>query len=65
METAQSAYKKMNGTFRTYQRIYPGIFKREAQKELSKLLNEGLIINGSVNNRFLDPDNIESLIKAL
>ncbi|MCT4701167.1 hypothetical protein MUA02_04600 [Enterobacteriaceae bacterium H20N1] len=64
-EIAENTYKKMNGTFNTYQRIYPGIFKREAEKRLSELLTEGFIIKGNINKKFFEPDDIEKLIKAL
>lgn len=65
IEIAENACKKMNGIVRTYQRIYPRIFKRKAESELSRLLSEGFITKDHVNKIFLEPDDIENLIKAL
>ncbi|HBX7388136.1 hypothetical protein ACRFEN_25695 [Klebsiella pneumoniae] len=62
---AENGGVRMSGIFKSHQEIYPEIFTRQAQKELSKLLVEGFIINGYVNKRFLEPISIENLIKSL
>lgn len=55
----------MNGTFQLYKRIYPGMFNKEAERELDRLLKDGFLINGEVNKHYFEPTNIESLIKRL
>ncbi|MCS4308599.1 hypothetical protein M2404_002956 [Rheinheimera pacifica] len=62
---ADEACRKMRATFNTYKGIYPGMFDREAEKQLGELLNEGFIVNGEINKRFFEPDTIQDLIKHL
>lgn len=65
IEIAENAYRNMNGTFQLYKRIYPGMFNKEAERELDRLLKDGFLINGEVNKHYFEPTNIESLIKRL
>ena len=65
IEIAENAYRNMNGTFQLYKRIYPGMFNKEAERELDRLLKDGFLINGEVHKQYFEPTNIESLIKRL
>jgi|SRR5690606_7890172 len=61
----EETHKKMRATFNAYTRIYPNMFNRESERQLSELLNKGFIVNGEVNNKLLEPDAIQNLIKNL
>ena len=65
MPIADEACRKMRATFNAYKRIYPGMFDREAERQLGELLNEGFIVNDEINKKFFEPDTIQNLIKGL
>ncbi|CFR12300.1 Uncharacterised protein [Yersinia kristensenii] len=62
---AEDACQKIRMTFKAYKRIYPNIFNRESEKKLGELLNEGFVVNNTVNKKFLEPEYIQNLIQNL
>lgn len=62
---AEDACRRMRATFNAYKRIYPNVFNREAEKELDDLLKKGFVVDGKINDDFLNPDYIQGLIKNL
>lgn len=65
MSLAEESCRKMKATFNAYKRVYPNMFNREAERALGELLNEGFLINGEVNKKFMEPEAIHELIKGL
>jgi hypothetical protein len=62
---AEDAAKKVRYTLNAYQRIYPGVFSKDAESKLNAIFGEGFIVSQKVNPAFMKPNAIQDLIKAL
>ncbi|EDY83822.1 hypothetical protein VDG1235_3449 [Verrucomicrobiia bacterium DG1235] len=64
-ESANEANKKLLVTLNVYENIYPNIFRKKSAKELKDVLSDGFLIDGKVNEKYMNPDEIQNLIKNL
>lgn len=62
---ANSAVKRMRDRFNAYKRIYPNIFRKDAEEKLNGVFAEGFVVGNGVNKKFMEPHKLEDLIKSL
>ncbi|MEZ8747417.1 hypothetical protein AB6D07_22835, partial [Vibrio sp. 10N.239.312.C11] len=49
----------------TQQSLYPKLFNEKSVQKLSQILADGFLIEGKVNNSYLNPDEIQKIIGNL
>jgi hypothetical protein len=62
---ADNAAKRMRDAFNAYRRIYPNIFRKDAEEKLTNILAEGFIAGGEVSRAFMEPHKLQDVIKTL
>ena len=55
----------MRDRFNAYKRIYPNIFRKDAEEKLNGIFAEGFVVGNGVNKKFMEPHKLEDLIKSL
>lgn len=65
LSLAEECHRNLKATFNAYTRIYPKLFNEKSVQKLSKILADGFLIEGKVNNSYLNPDEIQKIIGNL
>jgi hypothetical protein len=62
---AENAARNLRNTFNAYRKIYPNLFLKETEEKLNSILAEGFFVGDGVNKAFMEPQEIQALIKKL